>query len=109
MTCCVIDSLLDNNLLEQLALTGGNYQQRFASARQPDADLAHFIRENLPSFQSRFARQIGRSAMLSTGGEMYSLNLPLIRLRAISQRVGDGGLIGRVTVLGSNGDDAFLF
>ena len=40
---------------------------------------------------------------------MYSLNLPLIRLQAISQRVGDGGLTGRVTVLGGNGDDAFLF
>ena len=51
----------------------------------------------------------GRSAMLSTGGEMYSLNLPLIRLRAVSQRLGDGGLTGRVTVLGGNGDDAFLF
>ena len=51
----------------------------------------------------------GRSAMLSTGGEMYSLNLPLIRLRAVSQRVGDGGLTGRVTVLGGNSDDAFLF
>ena len=49
------------------------------------------------------------SAMFSTGGEMYSLNLPLNRLRAISQRVGDGGLTGRVTVLGGNGDDAFLF
>ena len=33
---------------------------------------------------------------------MYSLNLPLIRLRAFSQRVGDG-------VLGGNGDDAFRF
>ena len=51
----------------------------------------------------------GRSAMLSTGGEMYSLNLPLIRLRAVSQRLGDGGLTGRVTVLEGNGDDAFLF
>ena len=53
----------------------------------------------------------GRSAMLSTGGEMYSLtpHPPLIRLRAISQRVGDGGLVGRVTVLAGNGDDAFLF
>ena len=51
----------------------------------------------------------GRSAMLSTEGEMYSLNLPLIRLRAVSQRLGDGGLTGRVTVLGGNGDDAFLF
>ena len=51
----------------------------------------------------------GRSAMFSTGGEMYSLNLPLIRLRAVSQRLGDGGLTGRVTVLGGNGDDAFLF
>ena len=40
---------------------------------------------------------------------MYSLNLPLIRLRAFSQRVGDGGLTWRVTVLGGNGDDAFLF
>ena len=40
---------------------------------------------------------------------MYSLNLPLIRLRAFSQRVGDGGLTGRVTVLGGNGDDAFRF
>ena len=58
MTCCVIDSLVDNNLLEQLSLTGGNYQQWFASARQPDVDLAHFIRENWPSFQSRFARQV---------------------------------------------------
>ena len=51
----------------------------------------------------------GRSAILSTGGEMYSLNLPLIRLRAVSQRLGDGGLTGRVTVLEGNGDDAFLF
>ena len=51
----------------------------------------------------------GRSAMFSTGGEMYSLNLPLIRLRAFSQRLGDGGLTGPVTVLGGNGDDAFLF
>ena len=51
----------------------------------------------------------GRSAMLSTGGEIYSLNLPLIRLRAVSQRLGDGGLTGRVTVLEGNGDDAFLF
>ena len=40
---------------------------------------------------------------------MYSLNLPLIRLRAFSQCVGDGGLTGRVTVFGGNGDDAFLF
>ena len=40
---------------------------------------------------------------------MYSLNLPLIRLRAVSQRLGDGGLTGRVTVLEGNGDDAFLF
>ena len=47
----------------------------------------------------------GRSAMLLTGGEMYSL----IWLRAFSQRVGDGGLTGRVTVLGGNGDYAFLF
>ena len=58
MTCCVIDSLVDNNLLEQLALTGADYQQRFVFARQPDVDLAHFIRENLPSFRSRFARQV---------------------------------------------------
>ena len=40
---------------------------------------------------------------------MYSLNLPLIRPQAFSQRVGDGGLTGRVTVLGGNGDDAFRF
>ena len=40
---------------------------------------------------------------------MYSLNLSLIRLRAVSQRLGDGGLTGRVTVLEGNGDDAFLF
>ena len=51
----------------------------------------------------------GRSAILSTGGEMYSLNLPLIRLRAVTQRLGDGGLTGRVTVWEGNGDDAFLF
>ena len=47
--------------------------------------------------------------MFSTGGEIYSLNLPLIRPQAFSQRVGDGGLTGRVTVLGGNGDDAFRF
>ena len=40
---------------------------------------------------------------------MYSLNVPLIRLRAFSQRVGDGGLTERVTVLGGNGDVAFRF
>ena len=40
---------------------------------------------------------------------MYSLNLPLIRLRADSQRLGDGGLTGRVAVWEGNGDDAFLF
>ena len=87
MTCCVIDSLVDNNLLEQLALTGADYQQRLVSARQPDVDLAHFIIENLPSFRSRFARQVS-----DVINGMYSLNLPLIRLRAFSQRVGDGGL-----------------
>ena len=39
---------------------------------------------------------------------MQSLNLPLIRLRALSQRVGDDLLVGRVTVLCGNGDDAFF-
>ena len=31
------------------------------------------------------------------------------RLRAVSQRLGDGGLTGRVAVWEGNGDDAFLF
>ena len=51
----------------------------------------------------------GRSAMLSKGGVKKSLNLPLIRLRAISQRVGDDGLVRHVDCRGINGDVAFLF
>ena len=116
MSCCVIDSLVDNNLLEQLALTGADYQNGVVSARQPDVHFAHFLWENLPSFRSRFARQVcdvfnGRRDVLSKPPpDPASGCLPACRgWWAISQRVSDGGLTGRVTILGGNGNDAFRF
>ena len=42
-------------------------------------------------------------------GRRDVVSKPLIRLRADSQRLGDGGLTGRVAVWEGNGDDAFLF
>ena len=107
VSCCVIDSLVDNNLLVQLPVEIGEYHHRSVFfLHQPDVDFAHFFQENLPSGRSRFARQISD---VVKGRSDVVLKPPLDPPCAISQRVGDGGLVGRVTVLGGNGDDAFLF
>ena len=47
--------------------------------------------------------------MVSRGGVMQSLNLPLIRPCANSQLVGDGESVGLIVGRGSNGEVAFLF
>ena len=57
MSCCVVDSLVDNNLLAQLPVVTGEHEQRSVTIfHQLDAYLAHFLRQNLPS---------GRSSVLS--------------------------------------------
>ena len=98
---------VDNDLSLQLPLTMNKHQdRRCVLLHQPE-----FICP-LTSGSSCDRREAGshdKSAMFSRGCVMQFLNLPLVRQRANSHRVGNGELVGRVVGRGSNGEVAFLF